>query len=157
MCKSIPENVLLPKEVLSKRLELCSGPLSELEIFMLMDNSLKISLQTHSFRLHLDKEMKIFEKITFQDPGNVSQSGDELVWTFNEFRDNLMTEKIETEITSDCEFRAIQLKKKLAEAKINGKDKVKEPKKQANASNESERRRKIEEKLKKMKEKQSGH
>ena len=171
-CKSIPENVMPPKvshsslsfdfyihliifvyqEVLSKRLELCSGPLSELEIFMLMDNSLKISLQTHSFRLHLNKEMKIFEKIV---SGNVSQSGDELVWTFNEFRDNLMTEKIETEFTSDSEFRAIQLKKKLAEAKIKGKDKLREPKKQGNVSDESERRRKIEEKLRKLKEKQS--
>ena len=171
-CKSIPENVMPPKvshsslsfdvyihliifvyqEVLSKRLELCSGPLSELEIFMLMDNSLKISLQTHSFRLHLNKEMKIFEKIV---SGNVSQSGDELVWTFNEFRDNLMTEKIETEFTSDSEFRAIQLKKKLAEAKIKGKDKLREPKKQGNVSDESERRRKIEEKLRKLKEKPS--
>ena len=171
-CKSIPENVMPPKvshsslsfafyihliifvyqEVLSKRLELCSGPLSELEIFMLMDNSLKISLQTHSFRLHLNKEMKIFEKIV---SGNVSQSGDELVWTFNEFRDNLMTEKIETEFTSDSEFRAIQLKKKLAEAKIKGKDKLREPKKQGNVSDESERRRKIEEKLRNLKEKQS--
>lgn len=67
-----------------------------------------------------------------------------------------MTSKTETELTSDSEFRMIQLKKKLSEVKINGKVNVEDPKRNANSLDDSERRRKIKEQLQKWKEKHSG-
>ena len=151
--------IIVSQEVLSKRLELCSGPLSELEIRLLTDNSLKISLQSSSsFRLHLNQKMKMFERISYPDPGSVSQhSVDDLYWTFSEVREKLMTKKTETGLTtSDSEFRMIQLKKKLSEVKINGKVRVEDPKRNAKSSDDSERRSKIKEQLQKWKEKQAG-
>merc|ERR1719500_1997047 len=132
-CKPIPENIIAPKEVLSKRLEICTGPLSELELYLLTDSSLKITLQTPAFRLHLHKDMKIFKRISYPDTRNGSHS-DDWVWTFNEFRVNFATKEMKNELESDADFRVIQLKKKLAEAKIKGKTNFEEEERPAKAS-----------------------
>ena len=144
--------------MLSKRLELCTGTLSELEIYLLTDSSLKITLQTPAFRLHLHKDMKIFKRISYPDIRNGSHS-DDWVWTFNEFRDNFATKEMKNELELDADYRMIQLKKKLAEAKIKGKTNFEEGERpvSAKASGDSERRSKIKEQLKKWKEKPSGN
>ena len=146
------------QEVLSKRLELCTGPLSELELFILMD-SLKITLQTPSFRLHLHKDMSIFKRFDYPDPRNANGThSEDFVWTFSEFRDNFATKELKNELESDADFRVIQLKKKLAEAKIKGKSKFEEQKRPAKASSDSsERHSKIKERLKRWKDKPSGN
>ena len=144
--------------MLSKRLEICTGPLSELELYLLTDSSLKITLQTPAFRLHLHKDMKIFKRISYPDTRNGSHS-DDLVWTFNEFRDNFATKEMKNKLESDVDFRVIQLKKKLAEAKVKGKATFEEHERPAKASGppgDSERHSKIKEQLKKWKEKPSG-
>ena len=140
--------------MLAKKLSVCPGPLSELELRMLTEGSLRISLNDSAFLLNLNKDMKIFEEVSLLKDVSQSDSWD---MTFPEFRDKLKFKEIKTDLfLDDAQRNMIHLKKKLSEAKY-GAGKATELYRQEKKPHDPERYYKLKEKLKKSKEKGSGN